>query len=181
MKNLRVWGHPIRHDSIDCLLWHKAANVCISEENPLFNLCPSCKVLRSQLAVIKKWVLETSPDHKAKWREPSSNRPLKYLSPVSQIQRFAKGSEKRRKLRKTIQKYEDSLDIELSYQQDEEMQKLVMAIEAEGKDQLNAIISEAQQMGNEVGDDVLQAWQRDVTSLKEFFNDQLWNRKFNDQ
>ena len=66
MKNLRVWGHPIRHDSIDCLLWHKAANVCISEENSLFNLCPSCKVLRSQLAVIKKWVLETSPDHKAK-------------------------------------------------------------------------------------------------------------------
>ena len=57
------------------------------------------------------------------------------------------------------------------------MQKLVMAIEAEGKDQLNAIISEAQQMGNEVGDDVLQAWQRDVTSRKEFFNDQLWNRK----
>ena len=100
---------------------------------------------------------------------------------MSQIQRFVKGSEERRKLRKAIQKYEDFLDIELSCQQDEEVQKLVMAIEANGKDQLGGIISEAQQMGNEVGDDVLQAWQRDVTSRKEFFNDQLRNRKFNDQ
>ena len=76
-------------------------------------------------------------------------------------------------MRKAIQKYEDSLDIELSGQQDKEMQKLVMAIEANGKDQLGGIISEAQQMGDEVRDDVLQAWQRDVTSRKEFFSDQL--------
>ena len=74
-KNLRVWGQPIRHDSVGCLLWHKAANLRISEENPLFNVCPSCKVLRSQLLVIKNRALETSPDHKAKWRDPSSKRP----------------------------------------------------------------------------------------------------------
>ena len=59
------------------------------------------------------------------------------------------------------------------------MQKLVMAIEAKGKDQLSEIVAEAQQVGDEVGDDVLQAWQRDVTSRKEFFNDQLRNRKCN--
>ena len=64
-----------------------------------------------------------------------------------------------------IQKY-DSLDIKLSGQQDEETQKLVMAIEAKGKNQLVGIISETQQMGNEVGYDVLQAWQRNVTSCK---------------
>ena len=138
-------------------------------------------MLRSQLLVIKNQALETSPDHKAKWRDPSSNRPLKYLSPVSPMQRLVKGSEEQRKLCKAIQKYEDSLDIELSGQQDKEMQKLVMAIEVNGKDQLGGIISETQRMGDEVGDDVLQAWQRDVTSRKEFFSDQLRNRKRNAQ
>ena len=176
-KNLRVWGHPVRHDSADCLLWHKASNVRITEENPLFNLCPNCKELHFQLVAIKNRALETSPDHKAKWRDPSSNRPFKFLSPVSQIQRLVKGSEERTKLRKAIQKHKDPFEIELSDQQDEEMQKLVMAIEAKGKDQLSGIVAEAQQVGDEVGDDVLQAWQRDVTSRKEFFNDQLRNRK----
>ena len=56
-----------------------------------------------------------------------------------------------------------------------------MAIEANGKDQLGGIISEAQQMGDEVRDDVIQAWQRYVTSRKEFFSDQFRNCKCNAQ
>ena len=44
------------------------------------------------------------------------------------------------------------------------MQKPVMAIKAKGKDQLSGIIAEARQVGDEVGDDVLQARQRDVIS-----------------
>ena len=36
-KNLRVWGNPVRHESADCLFWHKPSNVRITEENPLFN------------------------------------------------------------------------------------------------------------------------------------------------
>ena len=46
-----------------------------------------------------------------------------------------------------------------------------MAIKAKGKDQLSGIIAEARQVGDEVGDDVLQARQRDVISWKEFLND----------
>ena len=95
------------------------------------------------------------------------------------MQCLVKGNEERRKLCKAIQKYEHSLDIKLSDQQDEETQKLVMVIEAKGKNQLVGIISETQQMGNEVGYDVLQAWQRNVTFCKDFFNDQLWSCKCN--
>ena len=58
----------------------------------LINLCPSCKELHFQLVAIKNRALETSPQHKAKWKDPSSNRPFKFLSPVSQI-RLVKGSE----------------------------------------------------------------------------------------
>ena len=53
----------------------------------------------------------------------------------------------------------------------------MIAIEAKGKDQLSGIIAEARQIGDE--DDILQAWQRDVTSQKEFFNDKLRNLKCN--
>ena len=66
---------------------------------------------------------------------------------------MAKGGDERRRLRKTILKYEDDpLDIELSGEQDEEMKKLVMAIEEKGKDELAAIVAES---GDDVGDDVM--------------------------
>ena len=78
-------------------------------------------------------------------------------------------------MRKTILKYEgDPLDVKLSGEQDEEMQKLVMAIEDKGQDELAKITSEC---GEEIGNDVMRAWQNDVSSQQEFFKDQLKNRK----
>ena len=75
-------------------------------------------------------------------------------------------------MRKTILKYEgDPLDVKL---QDEEMQKLVMAIEDKGQDELAKITSEC---GEEIGSNVMRAWQNDVSSRQEFFKDQLKNRK----
>ena len=174
-KNLRVWSHPVtRYDSATCLLWFKPSNVRIPAVSPLFNVCPNCKALHTQLAAIKQRAIDNSPGHKDKWTDPSSNRPLKYLSPASQAQRVAKGGDERRRLRKTILKYEDDpLDIELSGEQHEEMKKLVMAIEEKGKDELAAIVAES---GDDVGDDVMRAWQKDVSSRHEFFQDQLKNR-----
>ena len=85
---------------------------------------------------------------------------------------MAKGGDERRRLRKTILKYEDNpLDVELSGEQDEEM-KLVRAIEEKGKDELAVIVAE---FGDDVGDDVIRAWQKDVLSCHELFQDQLKN------
>lgn len=75
--------------------------------------------------------------------DPSSNRPLKYLSPASQSWRLTKGSDERQQLHKTILKYEDDLlDVELSSEQDEDMQKLVIVTEEKGKDELAKIVLE---------------------------------------
>ena len=38
-----------------CLVWHKAANLHISEGNPLFNVCPSCEVLYSRHQKLGPW------------------------------------------------------------------------------------------------------------------------------
>ena len=54
----------------------------------------------------------------------------------------------------------------------EEMKKLVMVIKEKGNDELAAIVAES---GDDVEDDVMHAWQKDVSSCHEFFQDQLKN------
>ena len=177
-KNLRIWGESLeRHDSMECLLWHKPINTKTASSKLQYNVCVSCKRLINHLNIIKNRAVAASPGHKEKWTEPSSNRPLKYLSPASQTERLLKSSKDRKKLRKTVLKYDDPLDVELSGVQDEELTKLVQTIEEKGKEHLEAVFSEADQTGEGSGDELRQAWVRDVSSRKEFFQDQLKNRK----
>ena len=96
-KHLRVWSHPFsRYDSEECSLWLKPSNERLPGQSPLMNTCPKCRLLYRSLTAIKKRSLEASPHHKQKWTEPSSNRPLKYLSPASQAKRVTKNSDQRR-------------------------------------------------------------------------------------
>ena len=175
-KNLWVWWQPIRHDSVVALFGIKQLTYTSLKRihSLTFVLAAKCCTL-----VIKNWALETSPDHTAKWRDPSSNRPFKYVQWVkcSVLWREMRSGGNCLKLSKSMNILWTSNSC--SGQQDEETQKLVMVIEAKGKNQLAGIISETQQTGNEVGYDVLQAWQRNVTSCKDFFNDQLWSCKCN--
>ncbi len=176
-KNLRVSTNPIsRHDSTNCSIWHKPSNLRLSPSSPLFNLCLPCKTLHSDLTAIKNRTLGASPDHKEKWKNPSSTRPMKYLSPASQVERTAKGSQERRNLRKTILRYEHPLDVELNPTQDDELLQLVTAIDEKGQDQLDTVIAEANQFADGSGEELRKVWERDVTSRKEFYQDQLKNR-----
>ena len=80
-------------------------------------------------------------------------------------------------MRKTILSFEEPLDIELTGEQDEELQRLVKVIEEQGGEHLETIITEAEQSEKGTGDELRRVWDRDVTSRKEFFEDQLKNRK----
>lgn len=98
-KHLRVWTHPhSRYDSEECVLWLKPSNLRLPADSSLRNTCPACRLLYRSLVAIRGRALEASPDHKEKWSDPSSNWPLKYLSPASQAKRTVKGSEQRRKV-----------------------------------------------------------------------------------
>ena len=95
-KHLRVWSHPIsRYDSEECSLRLKPSNERLPGMSPRAT-CSNCRLLYRSLSTIKKRTLKASPFHKEKWTEPSSNRPLKYLSPASQVKRTTKSSEQRR-------------------------------------------------------------------------------------
>ena len=99
-KHLRVWTQQVsRHDSEECTLWLKPSNQKLPPGSPLKNTCQSCRLLHRSLVAIRGRALEASPGHKERWTDPSSNRPVKYLSPASQMKRTVKCNEKLRKVR----------------------------------------------------------------------------------
>lgn len=69
---------------------------------------------------------------------------------------------------------DDSHDVQLSADQDEELQQLIHAIQEQGREQLEAVFKEADDAG-EVGSELRQAWNRDVEAGKDIFEDQLKN------
>ena len=73
----------------------------------------------------------------------------------------------------------DEHDVQLGQSQDDELLQLVTAIQEQGQEQLESVFKEAGEVGEEVGDEVRQAWERDVVSRREFFEDQLKNSKHN--
>ena len=208
-KHLRVWSNPItRYDSEECSLWLRPSNHHLPDQSPLINTCSNCRLLHRSLTAIKKRALETSPHHREKWTEPTSNRPFKYLSPTSQVKRVMKSSEQRRcvclftllqyyqhnyyackyicyniilllKVRRSLLQTEDieAHDVELEAGQDNQLQCLIREIEENGQSELEGIFRKADESGEGVGDQLRQIWERDVTSRKEFFEDQLKNSK----
>ncbi len=107
-----------------------------------------------------------------------SNRPLKYLSPHSQITRVQKSTAARKRLRKSLLKYEDALDIVVMGEHDDEMKRLVMVIEENGCEELDAIVAEAEHAGEGNGEALEDFRERDLKARRKFFEDKLTNRKY---
>ena len=143
-KNLRVWQDPFhRHDCNTCFLWHKPSNVRLASSSPLFDCCAGCKDLYHNLTSLKRRSESSSPGHIEQWLDPSSTRPLKYLSPASQKQRMERMCQGRRNMRRTLFKDDDPLDCSLNAEQSGELSQLVLAIHEKGRDQLQHPMQEA--------------------------------------
>ncbi len=94
-------GIPLkRYDSQSCVMWHKPNNTRISSDSPMYNTCSMCKGLTNELKAIKHRAEATSPSVKEMWKESSSNRPIKFLSPSSQATRHTNNVKERYKLKK---------------------------------------------------------------------------------
>ncbi len=61
---------------------------------------------------------------------------------------------------------------------DAEMTRLIMAVEEKGRRELDAIIAEAERVREGNGEALREIWEQDVNYRKEFFEDQLKNRKY---
>ena len=94
-------------------------------------MCRNCKQVSHDLHIIKNRACAASPGHKKKWTEPSSNRPIKLLSPDSKAVRIVKSSKDRKRLRKALSNFEET-DVNLDNDQNHEMTQLVNRIEEGG-------------------------------------------------
>ena len=107
--------------------------------------------------------------------DTSSRWPFKYLSPASQTERISRNRSDRKKLCKALLKYED-FDVDVDSEQDSEIQQLlVTTIDYRGQSEPENIFAEA----GECGDELRSIWEKDVTSRREFFQDQLNNSECN--
>ena len=83
----RKWGFPFRVDHRDCKLWFPLEKV-----NPLLRREPTCDNCTYLLYYAKKAIkrqLFFSPSTKEKHTHPSSNYPMKFLTPLSRKRRLS--------------------------------------------------------------------------------------------
>lgn len=167
VKNIRRVDSPFsRIDSCNCLLYHKLAkNASIIEKGLECVPCSACKRLVSDLNQRLKTAV-TSPA-RVKRQQPSSNCPLKYMSPSSQKKRKEYTQRERAKDRSRLQKYSHT-ELTLDDEQHDELSKLMDAIEEKGGKEIEELMQDADSHG--VGDSVREIWQMDKQRVKDEFN-----------
>lgn len=106
-KNLRRSTEPVSHiDSWNCSLWHKLAkNASILEKDMEDVLCDPCKRLRNNLNQRLKKVKNVPPEKKNERVKPSSNYPVKYVSPNSLGRKRKNTVRERADDKKALKKY----------------------------------------------------------------------------
>ena len=98
--SVRRWGFPFnRVDHRGCQMWI-AGGTCTRNQS---SMCSCCKSLTSNILLRDKKRLSASPSTKAKRLDPSSNYPIKYLTPACRKKRE---SLKRKQKMRTSQQLE---------------------------------------------------------------------------
>ena len=127
-KKYRQWSLPfVRHDSIDCQLWHKPSHHKRSKDDPMYDSCPPCKLLWHDIGVLLKHAKQIEPLAKSKFQQPSSRKSLKYLSPASKKVRAHLTRLNRKAMMKSLKHYR-KYDINLNDDQNAELLKLVSRV-----------------------------------------------------
>ena len=172
-KKYREWSIPFaRHDSVDCQLWHKPSHHKRSNDDPLYDSCPPCKLLWHDIGVLVQRAKQRQLATKLKHQRPSSKRPLKYMSPYSKKVRINLTRLNRKAMMKSLKHYRKH-DIHLNEDQNAELLKLVSRITDVGKEQLDEVLAEADAKGK--GELLRRIWKMDVDARMKYFKDQKTN------
>ena len=175
VKNLRRIDYPFESiDSCNCLWFHKLAkNASIMEKGLESVCCRACKRLVSDLNEHLKTAL-SSPD-KVKRQQPSSNCPLKYMSPSSQKRRKENTQRERAKDRLQLQKFSHT-ELTLDDEQHDELSQLMDAIEDKGGKEVEEVLQDADMHG--VGDSLREIWEMDKQRMKTIIRRYIVSKKY---
>ena len=176
-SKVRVTTSPFKRvQSTHCTMWHKLSkNASRAQKSSHSVICCKCKRLRSELDRALKRCTGYSPRRKIKRQQPSSNYPLKYLSPTSLKKRKSNTQQERNKDKKALAKYRH-LEVTLDDNQSDELVEIMDKIETVGKETLEEILLEAESSG--VGSSIRGIWKDDKRNTKDIKIDQQQNSKY---
>ena len=100
-----------RYDHENCALWHVPSNLFSPSGHHLHNMCKNCRYLESSLVRLANRACEVDPQRKESWTDPSSTRPLSYLSASEKEERYRKLKQERAQLLAKVKQYEEKLGI----------------------------------------------------------------------
>ena len=143
-KNVRITTNPIeRIASTKCRKWFGVAkNAPLAEKSSESVVCSACK----RLVMIYSMHQHAYPGSKLKHTQPSSNFPLKYLSPNSQKARKMTTQAERSHDKPVLKKYEPQ-DVILDDSQHDEMYQIMSTLETGGRNELDGVFAEADAHG----------------------------------
>ena len=183
-KPVNLFNGPITTvHSKTCKMWHipSAQNVkSKAEESDVRHqrVCGECLIASRYVheQIQKKREMDSSKRHER--QQPSSNYPMKFLSPKSKTARYANSRLQRHRLEKHVKKLYKRTKIELPQEQSTELCQLIETIESSdaGKKELANIFNEGNQYtsdkGMKAGECLKEVWRKDRES---FFKDQRRN------
>ena len=168
--------------SNSCKIWHVPSSQARKDDSDprWFRVCGQCLRAHSyfQRRIDEKNDMDVTIKYKR--QSPSSNYPIKYLSPNSKQKRYSHLKNDRLRLKKRVDRFYKKTKIELPENQSVELCKLIEAIENsdEGKDELKKVAREGNEFkdkkGNTSGVILDEVWKKDSAS---FFKDQQRNGK----
>ena len=175
-SKVQITTHPFKRvQSCKCAMWYKLPkNAPAADKASLTALCGMCKRLRSELDRSLKRCVGYSPRRKVKRQQPSSNYPLKYMSPASLKKRKSNTQQERNKDKRALAKYRH-MELTLDDEQNDELVDIMAKVETVGKDTLEEIFTEAETSACGAANTLRCIWEHDKRNTKDIILDQQRN------
>lgn len=100
-----------RYDHEKCPLWHVPSNLFSKSGHLLHNMCRYCRSLQGNLVRQAMKACEIDPQERESWTDPSSHRPLAFMSPADKEERYRKLRQERTQLLARLRMYEEQLGV----------------------------------------------------------------------
>ncbi|CAI8033030.1 hypothetical protein GBAR_LOCUS18630 [Geodia barretti] len=103
--------HMKRYDHEHCPIWHVPTGTFSKRDRTAQKMCKQCKYLQNSVVRLATKACEVDPAERESWTNPSSNRPLAYMSAADREERYRKLRQERNQMLVKLRAYEERLGI----------------------------------------------------------------------
>ena len=103
--------HVKRYDHEHCPIWHVPTGTFSKRDRTAQKMCKQCKYLQNSVVRLATKACEVDPAERESWTNPSSNRPLAYMSAADREERYRKLRQERNQMLVKLRAYEERLGI----------------------------------------------------------------------